>query len=355
MTLARTLRPLASRHPQTVRIAGSFDLGAAAVAATLDMSTVNAQMDNVFVATAAGAAGNNITVTMVGDSPPAGGVTINRAGTDFTIHFESGVSTQGDVNTAVTALAGADDLFGVQAAGTVATLLVHGRSLLDMDTDWGDPDTIVRAGFLTGAAGDGYQIATVADGLGGGAGTLEVLTVGGGLQLLYHFQDGVTTVLDFETALAALTPADFEVDTAGTPADTFAAATDQVVRNLAAGSAVHAENAAASFSGGSDPVAPTSWRGMRECTGITHPSVGLYVISFRDAYPVLLALQATLQLGVAAGLHAQIGPGVTGGTVQVRVLDLTTGALTDPVPGAGDRINVMGLAANTRMGRISTL
>jgi hypothetical protein len=78
--------------------------------------------------------------------------------------------------------------------------------------------------------------------------------VGGGLQLLYHFQDGLTTVLDFETALAALTPADFEVDTAGTPANTFAAATDQLVRTMSSGTAVNAENDYASFSGGADSV-----------------------------------------------------------------------------------------------------
>lgn len=353
MTLARTLRPLASRHPQTIRIAGSFDLGAAAVAATLDMSTVNAQMDNVFVANAnaIGVLGNLLTVTMVGDS--AAGVVINRVGTDFTIHFQTAVSTQGDVNTAVTALAGADDLFDVSVAGTVATVLASGRANVDMDVRWDDIDTLMRAGFLTGAAGDDYRIASWPDGVG--AGTLEVVTLGGGGKLLmYHFQDGVSTVLDFETAVGLLPGGEFEVATVGTPANTWDSPADVTIADLAGGTAVNAENAAASFTGGTDPVAPTSWRGMKECTGITHPSVGLYVLSFRDAYPVLLALQATLQLITAAGLQVQIGPGVAGGTVQIRILDLTTGALTDPVVAAGDRVNVMGLAANTHMGRIST-
>src|SRR5574343_537083 len=89
--------------------------------AELDMSTVNAQMDNVLQATKFGADGNNLRVKMVGDSAAAAGVTIDVSGDDMVIHFEAGVSTQGDVNTAITALTGADDIFGVKTAGNEAT------------------------------------------------------------------------------------------------------------------------------------------------------------------------------------------------------------------------------------------
>lgn len=351
MTLARTLRRLVSRHPRVVQVAGSFDLGAAAVAATLDMATVNAQMDNVFEAHAAGAAGNGITITMVGDS--AAGVVINRVGTDFTIHFQPGVSTQGDVNTAVTALAGADDLFGVQVAGTVGTVLANGRALCDMDVAFDDADTIIQAGFNTGATANGWVVMAVPDGVG--AGTLEVVPFGPANVLLFHFQDGVTTVNDFETALAALPGAEFELNTAGTAINTFNDPADAAQDQLAGGTAVHAENAAASFTGGADPVAPTSWRGMKECSGITHPSVGLYVLTFRDSYPVLLNLEAQLQLATAAGLQVQVGAfSAVNRTVEVRLIDLATGALTDPAVAAGDRINVTALVSNTMAGRIST-
>ncbi len=354
MTLARTLRPLASRHPQTIRIAGSFDLGDPAVPAELDMSTCNAQMDNVFQANAnaIGVAGNLLTVTMVGDS--GAGVVINRVGTDFTIHFQPGVSTQGDVNTAVTALAGLDDLFDVLAAGTVATVLQNGRALCDMDVAFDDADTIIQAGFNTGAAGNNYVVMAVPDGVG--AGTLTPVPLGPGLALVYHFQDGVSTVTNFEAALAALVPADFELNTAGTGANTFDDPVDARQDVLAGGTAVHAEQAAASFIGGTDPVAPTSWRGMKECMSIAHPAAGRYVLSFRDAYPVILDFQATLQLITAAGQAVQVGAfSAPNGTAEVRLIDIATGALTDPVVAAGDRINVSAVVANTRMGRISTV
>lgn len=355
MTLARTLRPLADRHPQAVLIAGSFDLQAGAVAATLDMATVNAQMDNVLTAHAAGAAGNNITITMVGDSPGGGGLTFVRVGTNYTFHFEAGVSTQGDFNNAVLAFAGGDDLFEVTAAGNVATILQNGRATLDFGSVFANANSNVRAGFLTGAAGNQYSVKAFNDGVG--AGTLEVVTLVGGAKVLcYHFQNGVTTVADFEAALALLAPADFELMTAGTAGNFWVTGDRAATDTFATGTAVHAENAAASFAGGSDPVAPTSWRGMKECTGIAHPAAGRYVLSFRDSYPAVLALQATLQLTGAGGSSVQVGAfSAVNGTVEIRVVTTATGALIDVVPAAGDRINVTALVSNTRMGRISTL
>jgi hypothetical protein len=236
----------------------------------------------------------------------------------------------------------------------VATVLANGRAFLDMDTDWVLPDTIIRAGLLTGVAGDTYTIATVADGVG--AGTLEVLNMGGGAkQLLYHFQDGVSTVLNFETAVAALVaPADFEIVTAGTPADPFAAATDQLIRPLAGGTAANAEQAPASFATGTNPGVVTSWAGMKEISGITHPSVGLYILTCRDRFPVALDIEAGWQAANASVYHVQVGAlGALGSSIELRVLHLGTGALTDPALAGGERINVCAMVSKTQAGRMN--
>ena len=93
------------------------------VKAELDLDTPSATLDTVVEATTAGVAGNAITIAGAANSAPAGGVTISRTGTAFIIHWESGVSTVADVETAITALAGGDDLFGVKTGGTGATVL----------------------------------------------------------------------------------------------------------------------------------------------------------------------------------------------------------------------------------------
>lgn len=79
--------------------------------------------DAGLAATTAGAAGNAITIRLIGDSATGAGVAIVRNDTHFVIHYESGVSTVADVNTAIEALAGANDLFGVASAGTEAAAL----------------------------------------------------------------------------------------------------------------------------------------------------------------------------------------------------------------------------------------
>lgn len=67
--------------------------------------------------------GNDITVTLVGDSGVGAGVTISVVGRAVTIHYESAVSTVANVETAIGALAGANDLIGVRTPGTGATVL----------------------------------------------------------------------------------------------------------------------------------------------------------------------------------------------------------------------------------------
>jgi len=95
-----------------------------AVKAELDLGTLGeGDLDTVVEATTAGDAGNSVTVAAVGDSGGGAGVTISRVGSALTIHYESGVSTVANVETAIAALAGADDLIGVKTAGTAATVL----------------------------------------------------------------------------------------------------------------------------------------------------------------------------------------------------------------------------------------
>jgi hypothetical protein len=95
---------------------------AAGVAATLDCGTLAAgNEDSVLAAGTAGVAGNAIRVALTGDSPPAGGVTITNAGNDYTIHYETLVSTVLDVETAIGLLAGTP--FVVSVVGTPGTVL----------------------------------------------------------------------------------------------------------------------------------------------------------------------------------------------------------------------------------------
>ena len=176
--------------------------------------------DAVLEAHTGGVAGNDWKVVMVGDSGVGAGVTVNvNAGTKtVTIHYESGVSTVADVNTAITALAGADDVVDVKTAGTGATVLTS-------------PNDNVGVTNLEGGVDGAGVIASVSGSL---------LTV--------HYQSGVSTVAQVEAAIAALAGADdvIDVKTAGTGATVLTAPADNIT--------------AAAFAGGSDAItaeAPT--------------------------------------------------------------------------------------------------
>lgn len=111
-----------TKGPQrfTLRLLG---VSGSAVKAELDLDTPSADLDTVVRAKTAGAAGNSITVAAVGDSAPAAGVTISEAGNAVTIHFESGVSTVANVETAIGT---SSTLIEVKTAGTGATVLTAG-------------------------------------------------------------------------------------------------------------------------------------------------------------------------------------------------------------------------------------
>ena len=70
--------------------------------------------------------GNSITMAATADGSGTGSIT--RAGTDFTFHFEAGVTTVANFETLVAALAGGDDLFGTKTGGTGVTVLDAGAA-----------------------------------------------------------------------------------------------------------------------------------------------------------------------------------------------------------------------------------
>lgn len=110
--------------------ASSYALGATVASAQVhamcgrawfDFSTWGNNLDCVIEAENPGWESNLITVAVVADSPPAGGVTIDVTavlyGYAVVIHFEAGVSTVLDVTNAIDALAGDDDAIRVKAGG----------------------------------------------------------------------------------------------------------------------------------------------------------------------------------------------------------------------------------------------
>lgn len=104
-------------------------------------------MDTILEATTAGTAGNSLTLALVHDAGAAGTGTLTRVGNDFTFTYLGGTTTVGNFETAVTALAGADDLIAVKTAGTGADVLSATLDLLTATALAGgldDDDTLAR-------------------------------------------------------------------------------------------------------------------------------------------------------------------------------------------------------------------
>ncbi len=104
----------------------ALSLGGVTQEAFLDLGTLgDGNLDTIVEAQVAGPGGEDITVEAIGDSAPAGGVTIDETSAPaIVIHYESGVSTVGDVETAI----GTSTLIQVKTAGT-------GGTVLDVATD----------------------------------------------------------------------------------------------------------------------------------------------------------------------------------------------------------------------------
>lgn len=172
--------------------------------ASLDLSVPgSATLDTVIEAHVGGAAGNAITFATVADG--AGGGSITRVGTAFTYHYQDGVSTVGDLETAITALAGADDLIDVKTAGTA------------LNTINAPADTFAATPLAGGLDDEGVTIQEV------------------GTAVTIHYVDGESTVADVEAAITSDSTL-ISVKTAGTGATVLSAGTDDfAATNLAGG------------------------------------------------------------------------------------------------------------------------
>jgi hypothetical protein len=98
---------------------------ATAAKASLDLSPNTATpLDTVLEATTTGVAGNEITVTLSYLPAIFSNVLIAVSGDDVVVTFKSG-ATIADLESAVSALAGSDDIVGVRTAGTAGTALAQ--------------------------------------------------------------------------------------------------------------------------------------------------------------------------------------------------------------------------------------
>lgn len=196
----------------SITVAGVGDNDAEATA-ELDLGGEGSgALDTIVEAAAPGAEGNTITIELVGDSAGAGGVTIDEVGDAVTIHFEDGVSTVGDVETAI----GTATLIAVKTAGTGATILAAATDEL--------PATPLAGGL------DSEGVTIVED--------VAAQTV------VIHWADGESTVEDVEEAITADATL-ISVKTAGTGATVLGSDDDFAATALDGGDAEDAELATA--------------------------------------------------------------------------------------------------------------
>ena len=112
--------------PSEFKVAYIDDTSVSATKAFKDFGDVGTgNFDTVIEAHTAGVAGNSIRVGLVGDSAGAVSITQEVVGeVRFVyIHFQPGVSTVTNVESAITALSGANDTIDVKTGGTGATVL----------------------------------------------------------------------------------------------------------------------------------------------------------------------------------------------------------------------------------------
>jgi len=107
------------------RVKSTVNMPDAAVKSTLACTGLGCVgLTTILRAKTAGIDGDLLNVTVVGDSPPAGGVTVNEGAAPLiVIHYEATVSTEADVETAVT---GTSALLEVATAGGGVVALTGG-------------------------------------------------------------------------------------------------------------------------------------------------------------------------------------------------------------------------------------
>jgi hypothetical protein len=105
-------------------------------------------MDTVIEATTGGTAGNSLTIALVHSAGAANGGTLTRIGNAFTFTYKGGTTTVANFETAVTALAGADDLIAVKTGGTGADVLSATLDLLSATALAGGLDLTTVTGHV---------------------------------------------------------------------------------------------------------------------------------------------------------------------------------------------------------------
>lgn len=124
-TAAQLTDMLSQEHdsPDTVSISYYDDSASvAAVKASKDFGDVGGgNFDTTIEAHTAGEDGNDLEIVLVPDS--SSGVSIEIIDSVVLIHYKGGTSTVGNVETAITALSGANDIIDVKTGGTGATVL----------------------------------------------------------------------------------------------------------------------------------------------------------------------------------------------------------------------------------------
>lgn len=218
--------------------------------ASLDLAAAGmTNTDLVLEATNWGTEGNDISVEVTGTSGTGAGVAISVSGDDVLIEYEPGVSTGGDVETAVNALATTDDIIGVKTSDTMATAL-NAAVKAEVTCATTNYDSTLAA-YTAGAAGNDYYVVFTP----GAAETIVVV----GKMVLITFQPGTSTRTSIDNLIGTLTGADLvlEVKTNGAETGKFTAADDSITVGLGdtvTGADAEDDLAATNLSGGKDAV-----------------------------------------------------------------------------------------------------
>jgi uncharacterized protein (AIM24 family) len=205
VTISRANADLTIHYESGVSTVALVEAAIAALADGDDLIDVKTAGTGATVLTAPGDNIGELTALAGGSDSP--GVTIDRINADVTIHFDPGVSTVTNVETAIAALAGGDDLIDIKTAGTGATVLDAG------------------AAFVLTALADGTDNDPVS------------ITVDAGV-VTCHFLPDIHTVAQVEAAIAALAGAAdiIDVKTPGTGATVLTALSAFQAENLWDGS-----------------------------------------------------------------------------------------------------------------------
>lgn len=100
---------------------------------------------------------------------------------------------------------------------------------------------------------------------------------------------------------------------------------------------------------GASAVAATSRKGKG--FSVARTSAGLFTITLQDAYTAMLSADVSLQLAAADDKFVQVGAVdvVTAKTIQIRVWDISDGAVADVAANANNRIHFCFVLSNSQL------